>query len=196
MNTIKSVLLAVVCALVFGEAAAMAEPVDTGFTYQGQVKKGTALLDGPADFEFTLWDEVGSDDDPPVGGTQIGPMMAMTLDGEEELVNGLFTVKLDFGADVFTGEKRWLQVRVCPPAGGSGSDCTTLKRQELAGTPYAQYALGGAGSGGCLWELSGSDISYEAGKVGIGIAIPDTALHVVGDDNTGLTASVKIDSGE
>ena len=51
-------------------------PLGTAFTYQGQLKEGSAPFDGTADFEFTLWDDAGSGN-PPTGGTQVGGAQAI-----------------------------------------------------------------------------------------------------------------------
>lgn len=50
--------------------------------------------------------------------------------------DGYFTVQLDFGDSVFTGDARWLEIAV-----GCGSGATILSpRQELTAAPYARYA--------------------------------------------------------
>jgi len=49
---------------------------------------------------------------------------------------GLFTVKLNFGSGVLTGDARWLEIGVRP--GDSGGAYTPLDpRQELTPSPYA-----------------------------------------------------------
>ena len=59
------------------------------------------------------------------------------------VIGGLFTVSdLDFGANAFMGQARWLQVEVrCPPT--IGSYTIVGDRQELTATPYALYAIAG-----------------------------------------------------
>ncbi len=68
-------------------------------------------------------------DDPSAGnliGTPLTPTVMVT--------NGLFTQALNFGSNAFTGEARWLDVRVkC----GADVNFTTLSRQPLSATPYA-----------------------------------------------------------
>ena len=39
----------------------------TGFTYQGQLKKGSTLITGSCDFQFSLWDAEASGS--PIGST-------------------------------------------------------------------------------------------------------------------------------
>ncbi len=92
--------------------AALADPVGTAFTYQGQLKQGGVPLDGTADFVFTLWDAATE-------GAQVGP--TLTFDGLGGnpppilITNGLFNVKLDFGSVLFTGQGRCLEVAVAAP---------------------------------------------------------------------------------
>ena len=53
--------------------------------------------------------------------------------------NGCFTVQLDFGANVFNGDARWLEIAVRCPA-GSGTYATLVPRQPLTPAPYAMYS--------------------------------------------------------
>ncbi len=126
--------------MVAGSAAAQAPDADpagvtavalgTVFSYQGQLIKDGAPVNGTCDVRFILY-ESGA------GGSQVGPIvekLAVVVTG------GLFTVPdLDFGSGVFVGDRRWLEVAVKCPA-GSGSYATVGDRQELAATPYALYA--------------------------------------------------------
>jgi hypothetical protein len=78
--------------------------MDTGFTYQGRLTDGDSLANGDYDFEFKLYDAASN-------GTQVGS----TVTKEDVTVtDGLFTVQLDFGAEVFTGDARWLEIGVGP----------------------------------------------------------------------------------
>ena len=103
-----------------------AAPTGTGFTYQGQLSDGAALADGLFDFEFKLYDASAA-------GAQVGSTMTA---GDVAVNDGLFSVKVDFGAGAFGGGARWLQIGVRP--GNSGGAYTTLTpRQELSPAPYA-----------------------------------------------------------
>lgn len=107
-------------------ATALAGPVTTVFTYQGELQVGGVDANGLTDFRFTLFDAA-------VGGSQIGATITHL---NVNVVDGVFTVELDFGDAAFLGEERWLSIEVRKPAGGGGY--TTLSpRQPVLATPYA-----------------------------------------------------------
>ena len=110
--------------------------IGSDFTYQGQLEQNGSLANGACDFRFLLFDTIGSGV-PPTGGTQIGtPVVAEGV----HVSDGLFTLRLDFGAAAFnTGADRFLQVAVrCP--GGSGAYQTLTSRQPLTAAPFALFA--------------------------------------------------------
>lgn len=107
-------------------AAALAGGVQPTFTYQGFLKDNQAAADGAYDFEFRLYDAA-------IGGNSIS--FPVQLD-DVIVDDGLFTAALDFGADAFTGEQRWLEIAVRPGA-SIGAYTTLSPRQELTATPYA-----------------------------------------------------------
>lgn len=100
--------------------------VGTAFTYQGQLKTNGNSHNGLCDFGFRLLDD-------PSAGVQIG--MAQSVPNVS-VVSGLFTTQLDFGASIFTGAARWLEISVRCPAGG-GSYTALTPRQKLTPAPYA-----------------------------------------------------------
>lgn len=106
------------------------------FTYQGQLRRAGVPFSGTCDFRFELFDAEE-------GGTAIG--MANNHTGIE-VINGLFTLPLDFGDNAFRvsfddyfAAGRWLQVNVRCPA-GSGSYSTLRPRQQITAAPHALYA--------------------------------------------------------
>ena len=115
--------------------------VGTGFTYQGQLKQGSAPFSGNCDFQFTLWDS-------PTAGTQVTGAVSKP---NVAVSRGVFTVPdIRFGMmtsspyyQSFSGAARWLQIAVRCPA-GSGTYTTLLPRQELSATPYALSLRPGA----------------------------------------------------
>ena len=93
----------------------------TAFTYQGQLTDNGAPADGLFDITFTLYDSSGG---PTVVG---GPV----TNAATAAANGMFTVTLDFGAGVFDGSERWLEIGVV--TNGGGSSVTLLPRQHATG---------------------------------------------------------------
>ena len=107
----------------------------TGFTYQGQLKRGTAPVnDNNCSVTFSLWDSQ-SNGTGQVGGSQLINPVAVA--------DGLFTVYVNgggqFGLNAFDGSDRWLQAAV--QCAGDGVP-VTLSRQRLSAAPYA-FALPG-----------------------------------------------------
>lgn len=132
--------------------SAIAAPVGTAFTFQGQLKKDGVPVTDTCRFRFSLWD------DPNVGsGAQFGP----TNNRVADVVAGLFTVVLDFDPGAFNGEARFVQIEACCPS----PSCTfevLQPRQELTPAPQALRALEGAGPPNAL------EVEAASGKVGIG----------------------------
>lgn len=113
----------VVLALLASAGSTLAQ--STAFTYHGRLNNNAAPVTGLYDLRFTIFDSSG-------GATVVaGPLPANSLG----ITNGLFTARLDFGAGVFTGPPRWLEISVRPSAGGNFQ--TLSPRQELTSSPYA-----------------------------------------------------------
>lgn len=150
----------------------------SAFTYQGQLIDNNVPSNVNADLRFYLYDAE-------FFGTQVGPTVAKY---DVPVVNGIFTVDLDFGIGAFDGNARWLRIDVrspTEPAGSGGAFVTMTPRQELTAVPYALRALSGGGGG--QWTLSGSAItnSNSPGFVGINRSSP-----VTGNEFFGIQAPV------
>jgi hypothetical protein len=141
-------------------------PVGTAFTYQGQFKEAGVPLNGSVDLLFELFDAE-------VGGNPVGSPLLLE---DVPVVKGLFSVELDFGKVVFTGEARWAKIDVRNPHDPSDTEPFTpmSPRQPLTAAPYALYSLG-------PWRQNSTDLSYTEGNVGIGTAAPQKPVHVVHD---------------
>ena len=114
-------------AMVVAPVAVSGQPyeVGTAFTYQVQLKDDGKPVNGACDFEFELYD-ASSD------GNQVGSTVSTN---GVEVVNGLFTVSVDFGEDCISGDARWLEIAARVPP---DTLFTVLSpRQELRPTPYA-----------------------------------------------------------
>ncbi|UCE59464.1 MAG: hypothetical protein JSU63_18720 [Phycisphaerales bacterium] len=158
VQRIIALVLLALPATLWGQA-----PLGSEFSYKGQLKLGGVPLNDTADLEFALFDALE-------GGSQIGETWAVDA---VDVVNGLFTVELDFGAVAFDGNALWLEVAVRAPA-GSGDFITLIPRQPLTATPYALQTRG-------LFV-------DEAGNIGVGSSSPDTALVTsTSEDFGGIT---------
>ncbi len=122
------------------------DAVGTAFTYQGRLTDDGSPANGEYDFRFELYDAAS-------GGAQVGSMVSKE---NTAVTDGLFTVELDFGSGIFTGDARWLEIGVRP--GASGGLFTTLTpRQALTPAPYALGLRPGAQ---VISEESGGDAIY------------------------------------
>ena len=72
----------------------------TAFTYQGQLNSSNAPATGAYDFRFQIYNANNSVVAGPLTNAPVG------------VTNGLFTVTLDFGAGVFDGSTRSLEIGV------------------------------------------------------------------------------------
>ncbi len=100
----------------------------TSIAYQGRLVDAGAPANGVYDLRFIAFDSE-------IGGTQFGQVVTRE---DVTVTNGLFTTQLDFGADVFKGDQRWVELAVKP---GSGGNFTVLSpRQPVSPVPYALYA--------------------------------------------------------
>jgi hypothetical protein len=119
----------------------------TAFTYQGQLKKNGAPITDNCSMIFRLYDQASS-------GSLIGNPITTTV----PITNGLFTVQLDFGANAFAGEARWLDIQVQCPTDVAYLD---LGRQSLTAAPYAMYST----STGALQGRSVASTAPGSGQV-------------------------------
>ena len=118
-------------------SALAATALGSAFTYQGHLTDASGTpCNGTCDFRFRLYDS-------PSGGTQVGALPATSGAGRtlaDQVVPGVvvsegyFAVDVDFGADAFNGNARWLEVAVkCE----GDAEHTPMPRQQLRPVPYA-----------------------------------------------------------
>src|SRR5262245_16400294 len=106
------------------------------FTYQGKISDSGTPATGNYDFQFKLFDALAS-------GTQQGAtvtLMSVTV------ADGIFTVQLDFGAAIFSGTARFLEIGV--RSAGGGAFTILNPRQQITSTPYAIKSLNAASADG------------------------------------------------
>lgn len=115
-------------ALLLGQPPA-AHAQGTSFTFQGRLTDGGVPANGLYDFQFGVRDAL-------TAGNAVGSTLTLNPVG---VTNGLFNVTLDFGAGVFTGAARWLEIGA--RTNGSASAHTVLApRTPVSPVPYAMLA--------------------------------------------------------
>ncbi len=137
-------------------------PAGTAFSYQGKLNQGGVPVNSTCDFEFSLWDAA-------IGPSQIRSTLSAN---NVTVTNGLFTEQLDFGADAFNGNARWLRIAVRCPA-GAGVFTPLTPRQPLTPAPIALTLPGlwtqqNATSPNLIGGFSGNSVT--AGVVGATIS--------------------------
>jgi hypothetical protein len=113
-------------------AALAASAQTTSFSYQGRLTDAGSPGNGNFQMQFKLFDAAS-------GGTQIGTTLT---DVPVTAAQGNFSLKLDFGASVFTGADRWIEVAV---RRNTGESYTTLDpREKIVSSPYSLRTLSAA----------------------------------------------------
>jgi N-acetylneuraminic acid mutarotase len=185
-STHNSIALAV---LAVSAQLALADPLGTAFTYQGRLADGGQPANGSYDLRFILYDAE-------IGGSQQGNILtnsALAVSG------GLFTTALDFGATVFCGDVRWLEIAV--RTNGSGGFVPLQPRQPLTPTPYAQFAANTATLGGqspaAFAPASGSSayVARTGDSMAGPLSLPDDGLTVGDHQLTMFGGHVGIGAG-
>jgi hypothetical protein len=123
----------------------------SAFTYQGRLQTDGADAGGDYDFQCDLFASAG-------GGAAL---TSQTVTGVP-VKGGLFALSLDYGAAVWPGADRWLELRVRPAGGGSYT--TLTPRQRLTSTPYSIRALE-AGTAGAVAPASVTAAGLAGGAV-------------------------------
>ena len=104
----------------------------TLFTYQGKLTDAGSPASGSYQMQFKLFDALA-------GGGQIESTIT---DVPVTATQGIFTVKLDFGANALSGANRWLEIAV---RRNSGESYVTLSpREQIASSPYSVRTLSAA----------------------------------------------------
>lgn len=139
----RSRCLLCACALLILSATiapAMAAPVTSAFTYQGELQSGGVPVNGTIDVRVTLFNAA-------TDGVNFGPPLVRT---GVSVVAGRFTLSdLDFGSSAFN-EARWLQIEVRSPSdpGNTAAFTTLSPRQPITSAPNAVLALSANTLGG------------------------------------------------
>jgi len=130
-----SLFLVVAILLCVSPAVAQEPPIvaqgaaGTAFTYQGRLTVGGLPANGAYDFVFALWDAAA-------GGNPVGSPASIPVE-DLAVVNGIFTVTLDFGR-AFIGDEVWLEVSVRPGAAAPADPHQLLTpRTKINAAPFA-----------------------------------------------------------
>jgi len=116
---------AAIVVFLFGAVSAQT----TAFTYQGSLQSSGLPATGNYDFEFRLYDTL-------TAGTQ---QSSANLRSNVAVLNGIFTVSLDFGYGAFPGADRFLDIRV--RLNGQPTFTTLSPRQPVSSSPYTVKSL-------------------------------------------------------
>lgn len=143
----------------------------TAFTYQGRLDNAGSPAHGSYDLRFTLYSTSE--------GT--GAIQSQT-NAATGITNGLFTATLDFGAGVFTGADRWLEIAV--RTNGAGTFDVLVPRQPLTPAPYAIYTLN-----------AGTAASADfAGTAGLANSVVPGAVSQLGSPGGALPGALQVDT--
>lgn len=163
----KAFWLALLCCMalaVTGPRTVSAVPLDSLFTYQGQLNQNGSPVSGIAHFRFSLWNAAS-------GGSRI--LSAYQIVPNVLVTGGIFSVQLN-GGNRFNGDARWLLVEVC--SDGTCSSTTPLSpRQPITASPYALQSL---------QSLQTTNLVRLSGGVGV-------QINAGSATNTGLYANTK-----
>ena len=103
------------------------------FTYQGRLIDDGTLANGSYEITFRLFD----------GPTGNNPVGASVIKSPVAVQNGIFSLELDFGNEVFTGAELWLELSTRPVGDADPPEILT-PRQAIRAVPYAIRAFSGS----------------------------------------------------
>ena len=119
LKTPPAYLMILFCVLFSSSASAQT----TAFTYQGRLTDNSVPANGTYTMKFRLYASIDQND-------QTGAEQTALV----SVANGIFTLKLDFGAAAFApNENRWLEIQV--------ANTILAPRQQLTSAPYAIRSL-------------------------------------------------------
>ena len=132
----------------------------TAFTYQGRLNSGNVPATGTYDFRFQVYNALNSVVAGPLTNAPVG------------VTNGLFTVTLDFGAGVFDGSLRSLEIGV-RTNGNTGAYTVLSPRQPLTSVPYAIQSINASNAAALTVPLQATNI---AGTIPNSLLSPNVAV--------------------
>lgn len=106
------------------------------FSYQGELSQAGTLVNGTADFRFSLFDAQTNGNTVGVEDVHVGVIIE----------NGRFAVNLEQWTVHYDGTPLWLEIKV--DIGSSGLFTTLTPRQKLEPAAYAEFSYDSAAAGG------------------------------------------------
>jgi hypothetical protein len=158
-------------ALAVLSSLALAQPLSTAFTFQGELDNTGSPVSGVYDLRFTLFDAV-------TGGAQQGPQLCSD---NVTVTNGKVAVQLDFGTQ-FAGQQRFLQVEARPDTGLSCSNGTGFvalsPRQSLSAVPNAVFSLNAAAATTAFnaTQLNGQPAAFYTNAANLTGTVPSASI--------------------
>jgi hypothetical protein len=154
------------CAMAAFLFLALAAPAQTtAFTYQGQLISSNAPATGSYDFRFQIYNASSVVVAGPLTNAPVG------------VTNGLFTVPLDFGASVFDGSTRSLEIGVrsfnTTTNINTNAYAVLSPRQTLTSVPYAIQSLNAANAVALTAPLQATNL---AGTIPNSLLSPNVAV--------------------
>jgi hypothetical protein len=180
-------------ALLLGGSIVYAQ--NTAFTYQGKLSNSANPANGSYDMQFKVFDALTD------GAQQGVPVTHPTV----QVTAGAFIVELDFGAEVFDGAPRFLEICV-RPAGSPDPYTVLAPRQSITATPYAMHSMKSAAAdgltaacvncvtGGQVESIDGAQITGVVSGSQISGAIPIESVPT-GSNNYIQNAAVALRAG-
>lgn len=166
MKRLAFVLIVSMIALIF-PSLVLAQ--STAFTYQGYLELGGVPVSNTCDFIVGLYDSANN---------QIG-LNNFPID--VSVVNGVFTLTLDYGTAAFNGEERYLDIQVqCP---GDTGFTTLSPRQLITPNPYSLRAF----------NANSADIAPWTGLTGVPAGFADGIDNGLNFRNIVLVSAVSGD---
>ena len=173
--TIAVLVLLLICSAATGAQT-------SAFTYQGRFTDASAVqpTNGSYTMTFRLFDAV-------TGGNQV-PNSTTEITSPVSVVNGVFTVKLDFGAGAFnTSGARFLEIQVGPTF--------LTPREEITAAPFAIRSINAASADGLSSACVGCVTSSQINSVD-GTKITGTVANATTATNAAtLTTTLPINKG-
>ncbi|MDX2130590.1 MAG: hypothetical protein SFY69_00890 [Planctomycetota bacterium] len=152
-------------------AGALAQSL--AFTYQGELKSAGQPANGVYDMQFRLYDDA-----------QEGANSASACADNVNVVDGRFTVVIDFAQQYANTSPRFLEIAVRADSGlscANPSGFTTLTpRQPLTAVPRAAAASAALMLAAPDGDPAQAVVVDNVGRVGIGTLVPQAPLHVNG----------------